>query len=440
MRWTVGLMTTLLIAGTAGAQSPGAPFLGGFGQWTHFDGAWNLNTSLSNSWGWGARVGAFIAPGLSIEGDGSYTRAKAKKGTRFLNAASNALGGRVKASTFGARLVYTFPSTDPFSFHIGGGGVLENFKSDAPRGSTYQYGVNGLGGVSLGYRGLEFRVDGFADYLPSNSGRFDFGIQAGVQFSPYPRNLFGSTVPGGTVAWAPYAWWDDMDAPLPGTVEIGGALQGTSFNDYGGATGPSPKNGLGYAARIGVFLSDPSWEIEGDGYYSPENARIRITSAFRPGAAPTEVNASAIAARLNYNLAVDSVIRRPGQLVFGIGGVRTNYKFKGGTGLGSIDETYTYNFGVSGLAGARVRLANRTNLRLDVVGDLLPGHKPSANFNVHFRGGMSVLLGGGRREAMCTFSGLESVPLSSPKCVAPTVPVPPPTQLLPRLQPGGLVP
>src|ERR1700736_429342 len=104
--WTVCAMTALLLGGTAAAQSPGTLLVGGFGTWTHFDSKWNLDTSFGNSWGYGGRVGAFIAPNWNLEADGSYTPAKSTSTTRFLG--SGALGGDVKASALAARLVYSF--------------------------------------------------------------------------------------------------------------------------------------------------------------------------------------------------------------------------------------------------------------------------------------------------------------------------------------------
>src|SRR4051812_15385775 len=176
-------MTALLLGGSAAAQSPGTLLVGGFGQWTKFDSKWGLDDSFGNSWGYGGRVGAFIAPNWNLEADGSYTPAQAAEGTRFLG--SSVVAGDVKASTLAARLVYSFPLGNMPSFHIGAGGVLENFRNDdgADRG-TYQFGANGLAGFNLGFGGVSLRVDGLVNYLPSNGGKFDFGAQAGLQLSP----------------------------------------------------------------------------------------------------------------------------------------------------------------------------------------------------------------------------------------------------------------
>ena len=412
--WTVCAMTALLLGGSAAAQSPGTLLVGGFGTWTHFDSKWNLDTSFGNSWGYGGRVGAFIAPSWNVEADGSYTPAQAKAGSRFLG--SGLVAGDVKASQFAARLLYSFPLGNLPSIHIGAGGVLENFRGpDDTSPATYQFGVNGLAGFNLGFGGVALRVDGIVNYLPSNDGKFDFGAQAGLQFAPDLASMFGGTT-SNTTMWAPYVWWDNLDAPLPGTVELGGFAQWTFFDDNAGIENFAvAKDGLGYGGRLGVFLSDPRWELEGDGYYSPQDNNV-------PGAGrPSSVNAHAFAVRLNYNFPF-RLMNRQSQFILGAGGTRTSYKFEGGT----ANDRYTYNFGGSGLAGIRLGIANRTALRFDGVLDYMPNHKPDANMNIHVRGGLSFLLGGARPEVMCTYAGLESIPASSPNCVAPPPPPPPP--------------
>lgn len=416
--WTVCAMTALLLSGTAAAQSPGTLLVGGFGQWTHFDSKWGMETGFGNSIGYGGRVGAFIAPSWNVEADGVYTPAKAGTGSNYKGI--GVTGQRVKASALTARLVYSFPMGNMPSFHIGAGGVLENFRGDDNKGgATYQYGADGLAGVNIGFGGVSLRVDGLVNYFPSNGSKFDFGAQAGLQLSPDLRSLMGGGEMSSPVMWAPYVWWDDLAAPLPGTVELGGFVQWSHFDDNAGRPGAIPKNGIGYGGRLGVFLSDPTWELEGDGYYSPRSNRAAPCCTLGQA---TDVNASAFATRLNYNFPLGSMMGHQSQFIIGAGGVRTNYKFKNA----SSDLGYTYNYGASGLAGIRLGVANRTALRLDGVVDYMPNHKPSANLNFHGRAGLSFLLGGARPEVMCTYAGLESIPASSPNCVAPLPPPPPP--------------
>jgi peptidoglycan-associated lipoprotein len=412
-------MTALLLSGTAAAQSPGTLLVGGFGQWTHFDSKWGMDTGFGNSIGYGGRIGAFFAPNWNVEADGQYTPAQAAAVPDYRGL--GVPGGDVKASTLAARLVYSFPLGNVPSIHVGAGGVLQNFRGDDNvGGATYQFGGNGLIGFNLGFGGVALRVDGLVNYFPSNDGKFDFGAQAGLQLSPDLRNLFGGTTASGPVMWAPYVWWDELDAPLPGTVELGGFAQWTWFDDNAGVTNAIPKDGLGYGGRLGVFLSDPRWEVEGDGYYSPHDNDA--PGCCVPGQ-PTDVNAHAFAARLNYNFPI-RLLGRQSQFILGAGGVRTSYKFKGGTN--PPEDSYSYNYGASGLAGIRLAVANRTALRLDGVVDYMPNHDPDANLNIHARAGLSFLIGGARPEVMCTYAGLESIPASSPNCVAPPPPPPPP--------------
>src|ERR1700716_1199349 len=145
--WTVCAMTALLLGGTAAAQSPGTLLVGGFGTWTHFDSKRVLDTSFGSSWGYGGRLGAFIAPNWNVEADGWYTPAKSQTGTYFLGHVANGAGGDVKVSTFTTRLMYSFPLGNLPSIHVGAGGVLENYRgTNDGSAKVYQFGANGLVG------------------------------------------------------------------------------------------------------------------------------------------------------------------------------------------------------------------------------------------------------------------------------------------------------
>ena len=394
-RWTAVVATASILSVPAAAQSPGTLLVGGFGQYTHFDKSWNLDTGFGNSLGFGLRFGGFFAPGWNLESDVSYTAATSESGVRFLNSGRNAPGGAVKASALTIRVLHTFPTTvRALSFHLGGGGVLENFRDSSDTGDkTYQLGLNALGGVNVGVSGLVLRVDGFGNYLPSADGKFDWGVQAGIQFSPDIAAMFGGrpATPVTTTAWS-----DSLDRPLAGTLELGGFIQGSHFSDSAGRRGASPNNGLGIGARAGVFLTDPRWQIEWDGYYSGKSNRVKIGGGFTPTARPSEVNAHAFATRFNYNRPLGGPVGHQSQLIVGFGGVRTSYKFVGGSGTGSVNDTYSYNYGVSGLFGFRTAISNRTAVRFEGVLDDMPNAKPEANVNFHLRGGVSWLLGGAR--------------------------------------------
>jgi len=408
---TVCSMTALLLGGTAAAQSPGTLLVGGFGQYTYFNDQVRENNFEFDRLGYGGRIGAFITPQVNLEADGMYAQIARSEGARD-----------EKYSAIAARVLFHLPVANLPSFHVGAGAVLKNIRfSDPPITGTYNYGVEGLAGVTLGFGGVGLRVDALLDYFPEPSN-FDVRVQAGLQFSPDIGSMFGG---GGMMAstspmWAPVVWWDELDAPLPGTVEVGGFAQWSFFDENAGVTGRAiAKDGLGYGGRVGVFLSDPRLQIEGDGYYSPHDNDIEP----RPAGAATDVNASAFAVRLNYNFPLGAMMGRQSQFIIGAGPVRTNYKFKGAN---DVEMGYTYNYGASGLVGLRLGVANRTALRIDGVVDYMPNHKPDPNLNMHVRGGLSFLFGGARPEAMCTYFGLESIPASSPNCVAPAPPPPPP--------------
>lgn len=204
-------------------------------------------------------------------------------------------------------------------------------------------------------------------------------------------------------------------APFPGTVEIGGFGQWTWFDGNAGRENAVPKDGLGYGGRIGVFFSE-RLQLEGDGYYSPQG-RDPSEAFCCIGAQPTDVDASAFALRLNYNLPLLQRMNRQTQFILGVGAVRTNYKFSGG----SEPESDNSSYGASGLAGLRIGVANRVAVRLDGVVDHMPGHEPSANTNVHARAGVSLLLGGASSIPMA--AALPSPPPPSP---SPPPPPPPP--------------
>ncbi|MBR9991261.1 MAG: outer membrane beta-barrel protein [Gemmatimonadetes bacterium] len=206
-------------------------------------------------------------------------------------------------------------------------------------------------------------------------------------------------------------------AQQPGTFEVGGFAQWTWFDENAGAPNAVPENGLGYGGRLGVFLT-PKWQIEGDGYYSPQD-RKQTEEFCCLGMFPTLVTASAFALRLNYNVPMGMMGGRS-HLIFGAGAVRTHYKMEGGNST----DTSTANFGPSGLLGLRLGLAERVALRFDGVADYMPGKEPEANLNLHARAGLSFLLGG--REPVVPVA-----PAPPPPPVR-TPPPPPPPPAAPR--------
>ena len=202
-----------------------------------------------------------------------------------------------------------------------------------------------------------------------------------------------------------------LAAQRPGTVEIGGFGQWTWFDDNAGRPNAVPENGLGYGGRLGVFVT-PRWQIEGDGYFSPQSRKL--TEEFCClGLFPTDVNASAFALRLNYNVPLALMGGRT-RFILGGGAVRTSYSFEGG----NAGDSSVSNFGASGLAGLRLAFAKHVALRFDGVVDYMPKHEPDANMNLHARAGVSFLLGGSDR-------AISVVAPPLPPVAMPTSPPPP---------------
>ena len=205
-------------------------------------------------------------------------------------------------------------------------------------------------------------------------------------------------------------------APVRGTVEFGAFGQWTWFDANAGRPDVVPEDGFGYGGRLGLFLA-PRFQVEADGWYSPQD-RSEDESFCCTGARATEVNASAFAARLNYNHPLGALMGAPSQLVLGAGVVRTNYSFAGGT----VDVESESSYGASGLAGLRIGVLNRVSVRVDGVVDHMPNHEPSANTNLHARAGLSLLLGGARQPAIAA-----ATPAPAPRPVpAPPAVIAPP--------------
>jgi peptidoglycan-associated lipoprotein len=418
-RWTVCAMTALLFGGTAAAQQPGTLLLGGFGQYTKFDDA----LQLDNVFGVGGRVGAYFAPNWNLEAENSYNRPEQTGAGQT---------GKIWYGPVSARIRYSFPFAGVAAFHVGAGGVISSYagyEPDEPAGTElrdirsnsrgYNYGVEGDLGFSFGLGPVSLRVDGIVDYMPNGGriggtsggtydGHTNLRAQAGLEFRPDIMALFAGNSSNASLApWAPYAWWDELGSEwaLPGMLEIGAFGQYTHFDDK--APG-NPKDGIGYGGRLGVFLSDPHWELEGDGSYTPDRDRDPPAPS---GFNNNPITYSTFALRMLYNIPVAAHT----QVILGAGGVRSNYS----TEAANTDRQFTYNYGVSGDLGLRFGITNRVAIRLDGLADYM---KDTKNLNLIGRAGLSLLVGGARREAMCTYAGLENIPASSPQCVAPAPP------------------
>ena len=73
------------------AQTPGTFEIGGFGRYTFFDGALNLEDKL----GGGGTLGIFVVRNLAIEAEGAYT-STSTEGTPSLDVSNTPLRGSAK--------------------------------------------------------------------------------------------------------------------------------------------------------------------------------------------------------------------------------------------------------------------------------------------------------------------------------------------------------
>ncbi|HYW12922.1 MAG TPA: hypothetical protein VE871_13270 [Longimicrobium sp.] len=208
--------------------------------------------------------------------------------------------------------------------------------------------------------------------------------------------------------------------PTAGTIEIGGFGQWTAFDENAGRPGVVPEDGFGFGGRLGFFLT-PRLELEGDGWYSPQD-RDLDESFCCTGERATQVRASGQGLRLNYNLPL-GLMGGASQFIIGAGAVRTNYAFEGGSDAGADVDSAITSYGASGLVGLRMGLARWLAARVDGVADYMPGHEPEANLNLHARAGLSLLLGG-RRAA--PFIPPPPPPPPAPPAPPPLAPRPPP--------------
>lgn len=225
-------------------------------------------------------------------------------------------------------------------------------------------------------------------------------------------------------------------AQKPAAVEIGGFGQWTRFDENAGRANATPEDGFGYGGRLGVFLSR-NWQVEADGYYSPQNRELTEDFCCL-GLFPDDVNASAFALRLNYNMPLG--MGRRTHFILGGGAVRTKYAFEGGNAADSSTSSY----GVSGLAGLRVGLAGPVAMRVDGVADYMPNHEPDANLNLHLRAGLSLLLGGAARVVPMAPAPPPPAPMRPAPAPTPAPAPPPPVEnaitvcVIDPTQPSGI--
>ncbi len=154
---------------TLPAQTAGTIEIGGFGRFTRFD----RTTTLDNAYGVGGYLGVFVAPGLALEGSGSYLPTS---GPFVPNGSVYPLR---------AQLIYGRPVLGALGM-VFGGGYVHNIYGRAANVSDD--GVSGLFGLRLGLGSAwAMRVEAVEDYIPQPqnssstvSNNWNFTVQAGL--------------------------------------------------------------------------------------------------------------------------------------------------------------------------------------------------------------------------------------------------------------------
>lgn len=166
------LAVTVLLAGPAHAQKPGAIELGAFGRYTLYDN----NLGLKEAFGGGALLGVFIVPNLSFEAMGAYTPVS-----------DTADAVDVTHVDLAGRLVYHLPLAKQFGVHLGAGYGYQMYSTEGEDGVN-DHGPTGLFGLRIrATPAVSIRGEAFANYImdPENGAdqNFTWGGQLGLTYT-----------------------------------------------------------------------------------------------------------------------------------------------------------------------------------------------------------------------------------------------------------------
>ena len=163
-------VSALLLVRPAAAQRTGTIEVGGFLRFTDFDNSLNI----SNTLGFGGRLGVFVVPRVSVEAEFSTTSTDSGPN---LN---------VKHTPFHLFGVYNHPADARADIVVGIGYVHNKYSADKVRSTDN--GVAGLVGVRYRFRDLlALRLDANEDFMPSPANKSpnasfngNLGLQLGV--------------------------------------------------------------------------------------------------------------------------------------------------------------------------------------------------------------------------------------------------------------------
>jgi peptidoglycan-associated lipoprotein len=321
----IGVAAVLLAAMPAYAQQPGTVELGGFASYTRF----GSEIAAEDRGGAGGRIGIFVTPRISLEGEAGYSY------TNFLGGD----GGKIWYSPLTLRAIYNLPIAGRSALLLGAGVTRSHFYY---ADESYDAGPSVLAGLRLGVaRWLALRVDGTAAWmLDPSTVNLEGRAGASILFRvPHAE-------PGAEASLA--------TSPSAGTIDLDVFGQYSVLDDTLGGD-----DGIGVGGRVGIFVT-PRLAVEAE-------------------LSTTTVDSAGGSGDFRYApLALRAVLHKPVArrlaLLAGVGAVRSDY--------------YSlWDYGVSGLLGFRVPLSEHVGLRVDGTADYLPDPK-ATNFGA--RAGLSV--------------------------------------------------
>lgn len=163
----IAIGVAVLVAASPGiAQQRGTVEFGAFGNRSFYDSAINV----SDGWGGGVRIAAFILPRLSVEGDIGR-----RDGPRPLGLQS------VEVEAFAARLLAVPVMLGPLSLLAGAGIIHTDYQVDVTDGLQALLGAK----LALGHN-MALRVDGVMDFNDNDSQ--NTAVQVGMSFYRHPRH------------------------------------------------------------------------------------------------------------------------------------------------------------------------------------------------------------------------------------------------------------
>ncbi len=184
------VMTALVAASPLAAQGKGIDKgtfeIGAFARYNKFPSSvFEVTDAKSDRWGFGGRIGYFVARNLAIEVDGSTNPADLLPNQPGIPKTFNATSRPLLYTPFHLQLVYNAPLSNRFQWMFGAGASYNKFTKAIDESHVGFGGMTGIRWRAL--RALSFRLEATADIIPKGildkSNTF-LGAQLGLSLTP----------------------------------------------------------------------------------------------------------------------------------------------------------------------------------------------------------------------------------------------------------------